>query len=120
MKMENNYGFKVELNGEVLAVAGLDDQHYVLSCMLTSLRRKIDKSEETYFNVGGLNCETGEDVDWVWRDLKLGDNLSITIVNSDFDKPTRVKPIESGEDAIKRKIEYYYKLKEELAGHLPE
>ncbi|MDR2039711.1 MAG: hypothetical protein LBQ60_17460 [Bacteroidales bacterium] len=116
----SNYGFEVGLNGKTLTRAGLNDTYFVLTCILDSFRRKIDESEELYLSVGGLKPETEQYVDWVKRNLKLGDVVSIQVINDDFDQPVSVKEKEPREVELKRKIEYFHQLKEELKGYLDE
>ena len=116
--MTMNYGFEVELNGEILARAGYDNHYFVVSCVLHSLRRKLDESEELYISVGGLSNE--EHVYWINQNLKFGDKISLRVINDNFDMPVTIGSKISKEEETKRKIEYYYKLKEELKEYLEE
>jgi hypothetical protein len=115
-----NYGFEIELNGEILHRAGFDNQYYVLNCIISSMRRKIDESEELDFRVSGLNSDTEQHVDWMVQKLKLGDKISVQVIADNFDKPVKVRARDSKQVILEEKIKYYYKLKEELKEHLTE
>lgn len=115
-----NYGVEIEYNGEKLIRAGFEDRYFVLSCIFSLLRRKRDESEEYSLSVGGLNIETDQSVDWLRQELKLGDKISVEVIDGDFNKPTKVKEAMSKEELLKQKIDYYYRLKEELKGHIEE
>lgn len=120
MEEKTNYGFEIELNGERLCRAGFDDQYYVLTCILNSLRRDFDKSEELFFSVGGLRSNSGQHVSWLYQNLKPGDKITVNVIDSDFDPPAYENPKISEEDERKNKTAYFYRLKEELKGYLDE
>jgi len=116
----NNYGFEIELNGKKLVRAGLDCRHYVLSCILNSIRRS-DESEELYIGVSGLDIKADQHVGWIQQeDLKLGDTVSIKVIDVNFDNPVSCTERISEEEDRKRKIDYYYRLKDELKEYLEE
>ena len=116
----NNYGFEIGLNGKKLVRAGLYCRHYVLTCILGSLRRDSDESEELKINVSGLDINADQHVDWMREDLKLGDTLSIKVIDDNFDKPVACRERVSEEEIRKDKIDYYYRLKKELKEYLDE
>jgi len=117
-KVTNNYGFEIELNGKKLVRAGFNCRHYVISCILNSLRRDRDESEELHISVGGLDIKADQHVDWAREDLKLGDTLSIKVIDGNFDNPVTYAERVSEEEELKRKLDYYYQLKEELKEYL--
>jgi hypothetical protein len=112
-----NYGFEIYLNDNYLCRAGFENSYHVLTLILTSARRS-NNIEDLALNVGGLNSETEQHVRWANTDLKNGDRISVQIVTDKFDQPPNVRERESKEMDLKRKIEYYYKLKEELKDYL--
>jgi len=116
----NNYGFEIGLNGKKLIRAGLDCRHYVLSCILNSLRRDKDESEELNIDVSGWDIKADQHVNWLREDLKLGDTLFIKVIDDNFDNPVASTERVSEEEIRKRKIEHYYHLKEELKEYLDE
>ncbi len=116
----NKYGFEIKLNNKKLCRAGLDTDHYVISCILNSMMRKNDEKEEISLTVGALNSNTKSHVEWINCELKKGDVLSIEIIDKDFDLPATVRVEDSDEFVLEQKIKYFHKLKEELKEHLKE
>jgi hypothetical protein len=116
----NRYGFEIKLNDKKLCRAGLESDFYIISCMLGSIRRKNENTEEIYINVGGLDSITNENVDWINRTLNKGDKISIEVINEKFDPPTLIHVSDKKEFILEQKINYYYRLKEELKEHLKE
>ncbi len=114
-----NYGLEIYLNDNYVCRAGFESKHYVLTCIVNALRRASGKSEELFLQVSGLNSDTGQYVDWAKMELKNGDNISIQVVSDNFDKPVHIRGTDSQEAILKKKIERYYALKEELKDHLP-
>jgi hypothetical protein len=112
-----NYGFEIYLNDNYLCRAGFENPYHILTLVLTSLRR-TDNYEDLALQVSGLDSDTRVRPDWINRELKNGDRISIQIITDKFDKPSKFKEVESKEIDLKRKIEYYHKLKEELKEHL--
>ena len=100
--------------------AGLDCRHYVLSCILNSLRRESDESEELNIGVSGWDIKADQHVYWMREDLKLGDTSSIKVIDDNFDDPVACTERVSDEEIRKRKIDHYYRLKEELKEYLDE
>ncbi len=85
---ERMIAFKIYINGEFVVTAGQDDWS-VLSTHVDALRDKenLDK-HNLRFSVGGLSLENNEKFfqhfRWASKDLKVGDNVSIEIVDSDI------------------------------------
>lgn len=113
-----NYGFEVEINGEIQTRAGFDNQFYVLTAIFTSLKRKLDNSEALDLKIGGLNSDTDQHMDWLSRDLVLGDEIRLRVIDSNFDKPLSVRKLDMKQIVLENKIRHYYALKEELKDHL--
>jgi hypothetical protein len=113
-----NYGLEIYLNDSYLCRAGFENTYHVLTCMINSFRRDIDKGEELFLEVAGLNSETDQNFDWINTELKSGDRISIQIITDKFDKPSKIREGDSKKFILERKIEYYHKLKEELKEHL--
>lgn len=113
----SNYGFEVELNGERLCNAGIDNDYHVVTCILTSLRR-IDGSEELDLIVTGSDFAADELPNWASEPLKEGDTITIKVTSSDFDPPRSTRPKRTEEEELSSKLQYYHRLKEELKAHL--
>ena len=48
------YGFEVKLNGNLICRAGLEQDHYVMSCIVDAIMRKDNGVERLHLNIGGL------------------------------------------------------------------
>jgi hypothetical protein len=53
-------------------------------------------------------------VTWVKRDLQVGDQLVIEVVEGKFDPPASVLKRDPEELVLQEKIKYFHRLKEEL------
>jgi hypothetical protein len=78
--------FEIAINGEKVCLAG-HEKNLSLSAAVTTF-----KNESTSLNIGSLLWEEGEiggeDVFWEYKELGIGDAVSITIVESiEPDKP---------------------------------
>ena len=113
-----NYGLEIYINDEYVCRAGFENKYHVLTSIINSVRRESDNSEELFFQVGGRDSETEQHVDWIKKELKSGDRISIQVITDKFDKPLHIREGSSGELMLKRKIEHYYKLKDELKDYL--
>jgi hypothetical protein len=113
----SSYGFEVQVNGEQLCKAGIDTDGHVVTCILDSLRR-INEPDEVRLTVSGLNSVSGEYPEWVKQELKDGDTITIKVITQDFDAPNRIRPTISKEMMLENKLQYYYKLREELKEYL--
>lgn len=119
--MMNNKGFEIKLNDKLVCKAGLKDNHGVVNCIAGAILRKENNIQEIYFNVSGLNSDTGEHVKWLTSEsnlLKENDIITIKIIKDNFDSPKEVSDKKSDEFLLEQKIRTYKKLKEELKDHL--
>jgi hypothetical protein len=75
--------FKVFLNGEQIRTAGIGP-HGVLSAIVNWVGGGLDRADEGHFHMhlGGLDCRTDEHVRWPVPELKVGDEISILIVET--------------------------------------
>jgi hypothetical protein len=86
--------FAIAVNGEKLSTAGLDGPGVVTSAV-TWVRGEPKKKggvaiDYLHFRVGGLISRTGTHVLWLKRDLKVGDEVRITVIeNKRADKPKK-------------------------------
>ena len=88
--------FHVYLNGKKVSTAGVGHLG-VLSAHISWVRRKGEHTlakkpdsveEELTLNVGGLISPAEEHVRWLDRDLKIGDEVRVTVAeNSKVDRP---------------------------------
>lgn len=113
----SNYGFEVLINGEHLCKAGIDTDRHVVTCILTALRRP-NEPDELDLTVSGLNSLTGEHPEWVNKELKEGDTITIKVITADFEPARRIRPKVSKEKTLNDKLRYYHQLREELKEHL--
>jgi hypothetical protein len=113
-----NYGFNVDLNAEHLCTAGIDAQHYVITCILSSIMRKDEETQEISIAVGGLNSVTNDSLEWSNKLLSDGDVITIKVIDKNFDPPLKMYTSPDKESVLNQKIKYYYRLKEELKEHL--
>ena len=118
LNMKKIFGFKVCINDKIICGAGFENANSVVSCILNSVRRKNDNSEELDISIGGLNSDNNEHVDWYNNRLRKGDIISIEIISDDFDTPTKIRKKLSEKEIIAQKLEYFHKLREELKEHL--
>lgn len=116
--MKKIYGFQIKINEKKICRAGFEKENSVVSCILSSIRRAVDDSEELAINVGGLNSDTNQYVDWFDAKLNLGDIITIEVISSDFDLPVSVRESKPKKDIIAQKLERYHQLKEELKKYL--
>lgn len=115
----DNLGINVKLNGKQVTRAGFDKENFVLTAIATLVHRE-DSSEEIQFDVGGLDSATDTFVDWYNAKLKLGDIISLEIVQGEFDPsyPRRHTNESSDEETHEYELKRYYQLKEELKEYI--
>lgn len=118
--MKKIFGFKVLINEETICRAGFENENSILTCILDSIRRKDDDSEELNISISGLNTDTNQSVAWIDNKLKEGDKISIEIISDNFDTPYVIREPKSEKDIIAQKLKYFNKLKAELKDHLKE
>lgn len=118
--MKKIFGFQITINDEKICRAGFENNNSVLTCILDSVRRENDESEELNISISGLNSDTKERASWFQNKLKEKDKISIEIISDNFDSPTSMKSPLSEKEIITRKLKTYYRLKEELKEHLEE
>lgn len=106
--------FDVRINGRRVCIAGLP-QFGVLSAILTGrrlrksngVRKRDDKTWTFDVNVGGLHDpedQVKEFVTWLQADLKLGDRLTLKVIDTDsVDEPvSRQRETKLAEIELKR------------------
>ncbi len=116
--MKNIFGFKVLINEELICRAGFENANSVVTCILDSIRRKNDDSEELNISISGLNSDTNQPVAWIDNKLQKGDKISIEIISDNFDTPSSIREPKSEKDIIAQKLKYFDKLQAELKDHL--
>ena len=118
--MKDILGFKIELNGELVSVAGIENSDYgVVICILNSVKREFDHYEGVELHLSGLNSAEQNHLKWETKSLNEGDVVSVEVVKPPFDKPMSKKSMQkSEEEIIQDKLKRYHKLKEELKGYL--
>jgi hypothetical protein len=110
--------FDVFLNGQRLCLAGIDGDS-VLDVMITHLKHNIDK-DELDLEVGGLVSATGEHVTWGTTPLKMGDEVRVTIAETDSaDEPKARRPRNRTEE-VEQKKQYVRGMPKELGWTLTE
>ncbi|MCR8666383.1 hypothetical protein NO995_01695 [Aestuariibaculum sp. M13] len=116
--MNNNNGFRVSLNDELLTNAGLEDQNFIISCILNSFKRELSPETGLDLSVSGLDSESHQHVKWIDTPLKLGDKITIEVINENFEPPAIISESKSEEEILKGKLRAYHKLKAELKDYI--
>ena len=85
--------FEIKINGEKKCLAGVGEQG-VLSAVLTCVRRVPEGrrrfKEELELGVGGIGKRNDEHLEWLQRKLRIGDEISIRIIQqATADKPRK-------------------------------
>lgn len=116
-------GLEIKKNGKYLCRAGLDEENGVLTCIVDIVKRIGESKEELNLNIGGLNSRTRQQVRWLAEPLKQGDTISVEVIDENYDPPTQITGPDSDqflseEEILKKKIEYFYQLKQELKDYL--
>lgn len=111
--------FEVIINNELRIIAGLDEIRVltaILSHRAADPEDEGDKDDELRLSVGGL-IDHGkydyEDLDWIKRDLKIGDAITIRIVESDEVTPPIRRERQDPDFVAKEQRRYYENLKQE-------
>lgn len=118
--MKNKFGFQVLINGKKICRAGFENENAIVTCILDSVRREKDNSEELNISISGLNSDTQQHANWFSNKLQEGDKISIEIISNNFDTPISISKAFSEKDILSQKLKYYHKLKEELKDYLKE
>ena len=94
--------FEVRRNGKRLCVAGIDG-----ACVLNAIVNHIARSNgppDLHVLVGGLISASGEHVIWRTTRLRVGDEITLKIVETDHvDKPRRRYRTDSKQNETKQK-----------------
>lgn len=112
--------FKLSINGEYICTAGVR-AFGVLSAIITWMRRKAENGrdgktieEELTAELSGLDGESKEHLKWWSQRLRVGDKLSIEVVEAKrADKPKR-RYRDDPKVVERAKRRYFERLKEEL------
>jgi hypothetical protein len=111
--------FQVAVNGEPVCTAGIDD-FGVISAIMTWVGRRPEKSadgksieEELTFDVGGLDSTAAERLTWLKAELRVGDTVSIRVVDTDKVDGARERRKDDPEMVARAQRRYYEKLKQE-------
>lgn len=118
--MKEIFGLKVSINGHEICRAGFEKENSVVTCIISSVRRKDDETEVLDLSVGGLNSDSRQHVDWAKKELSEGDKVSIEVISDNFDPPKSIREPDSEKSVIEQKIKYFHRLKEELKDHINE
>lgn len=117
--MKNNFGFKVHINGHQICRAGFEKENSVVTCILTTVNRENDSSQELDISISGLNSETKQHVTWHKENLKKGDTIALEVItDNNFDKLTSISEPQSEKEIIARKMKQLKRLQEELKDYL--
>lgn len=89
--------FRIFVNGKCVTTAGLPG-HHVVSVILSSIHRDAAKwmrdegfvERELCFDVGGLDSDRQEHVDWFGKAPRVGDRIEVEILDTiEVDRPIR-------------------------------
>lgn len=112
-----NICFEVSLNGKKLTTAGMDSPAQVLITSLSFVKQfPPDKAVNLSLHVSGLHELHQEHYEWLQEPLRIHDEVVIRVMDSGTpDSPVRtIQRAEDRNAVLKRKLAYYYRLKEEL------
>lgn len=103
-------GFEIKSQKESLIAALKDGAVSVIFSRIST-----DKKNEIHLSVGGLDIEKEEDHNWVSRNLELGEEFIVRIVEiSDSSKPLKVGHYPIEKLLLEDKFKRYQNLKKEL------
>jgi hypothetical protein len=105
--------FEVHLNGERLCLAGIGNDG-VLNTMVDCVETEESSRRELRLRVGGLISPLSEHVTWIKRDVSVGDEICVRIVQVDrVDEPIhRLRDDPSAQ--LKAKKNYVRRVAKEL------
>lgn len=109
---------EIKLNDKIISTVGITGVGSLNS--IITLLRKEDNHEYVRLIVGGSSSSEKKSFDWVDEDLKMGDNVTITITSTDnITRPVKETSEKEIDDiVIQQKIKTFHRLKEELKGHI--
>jgi hypothetical protein len=92
--------FEIYVNGEPLCLAGVSD-----ASILTAITHYVGRGKgRLYLSVGGLLVPQEEHVHWKDRDLAVGDEIRIRIIESEkVDAPTKRYAIDPKKGVLAQK-----------------
>ena len=107
--------FEVSINGKKSTTAGIGD-YGVLSAILSWVRRRADGSEEMTFDLGGLlsDDQQTENLRWLSENLKVGDEVTIRIVDIAQVEPAIERHSRSAQADMEAERNYYQQLKDKF------
>jgi hypothetical protein len=119
-------GFEIAIDGQRICTAAVGDLG-VLSAVVSWVRRASRESsvgtenagrfeQQLTFHVGGLALDSDgarEDLTWLDQPLRLGQRISLTVVDTPETDPPQARHREDPAWADQRKREYYERLKRE-------
>lgn len=112
--------FVFTLNGDELCVAGIDTEAGVLTGIVNWIKKEGSPDEQFLF-VSGTDSVKKELHKWETVPLKIGDRLTITVVEgNEVTKSNVKKNDDASPEMIERKIQYFHQLREELKDYLNE
>jgi hypothetical protein len=119
-------GFETAINGQKVCTAAVGDMG-VVSVIATWVRRASrgvtsaatipdQFEEELILDVGGLAREadgSAVDVKWIAQPLVVGQQIRLTVVNTEVADPPKTRHRDDPADVERSKREYYERLKRE-------
>ncbi|MFD2554787.1 hypothetical protein [Sphingobacterium tabacisoli] len=116
--MVKPYGLKVTFNGDTVSKAGIEKENYVVTACVSFVHRN-DGGEFYNFNVGGMDSDLRDHLNWYRTNVGQGDSITMEVIQGPFDEPTeRFKVEQSEEEKLKIKLEEYHYLKNKLKDHI--
>jgi hypothetical protein len=114
--------FKLSINGEYICTAGVRN-FGVLSASITWVRRKLENrrdgktvEEELTADLGGLDSESKEHLKWWSQRLRVGDRLSIEVVETKRAVKPKGRYRDDPKVVERAKRRYFERLRKELGG----
>jgi hypothetical protein len=111
--------FEITINSKIIAVGAIDAENASMTILTSWMKKRPQDPEELTLDFGGYNVDEDDQFRWIKKELKIGDTITIKIGGYVEPSPIISRYEKTAEDIVlKSKIEYYYRLKEELKGHI--
>lgn len=111
--------FEVSINSKLIAVGAIDAEHASVNVFTSWMKKAFQDAEELTLDFLGYNVDEDDQFRWASEELKIGDIITIKVGEYVEPSPIVSRYEKRAEDVVlKSKIEYYYRLQEELKGHI--
>lgn len=111
--------FEILLNGEKVALAGLNAEFGVVTAIITCVKRINEEQESITCEVAGLDSQSRDRWEWLKKDLQGMDEVTIKVLPSVNPEPPSVITEEMmRKKLLEDKLKTFYRLREELKDYI--